>query len=348
MVSHSQAASGLRVVVLHDDKEAFHGPAGQEAFVCVWEAIEDVEGALTRLGHRHRRLSLGEGLAKVARDLEQDAPDVVFHLAETVRGDAVAEAQVAAFLELLAVAHTSESQEALIRARDKVRVKGLLHEAGVQTPAYGVSLDGGLPGPLPPPPWIAKPALEDGSVGIESRAVFARPEDLAERVTLLHRTFRTPILVESFAGGREFHAGVVGDVWLPLVEIDFSALPAGYDSVCSYASKWSCDSAEFEGVRYTCPARASTELADRLLRTAAAAARAIGVSRYCRFDLRLDEHDAVHVLDVNPNPDLSACATMAKMAEVDGMGFDAMVQRLLELGLSDLQGRGVRRQAASS
>ena len=326
--------SSLNVVLLHDETEDLRGREGEEAHVGVWEAILPIQESMARLGHRTRTVSLGMGIDKLVRALVKDRPDVVFHLAETAFGDTMGEARVTSLLDLLNLPHTSAPPDALLLCRDKLKAKAVLGEYGVFTPPHAISTDGTLPENLPLPPWISKPTLEDGSIGVTADAVTSDPLRLRRRVGSLYRKLRQPILIESYIAGREINVGVVGDEVLPLAEIDFSRLPEGAARIVGYESKWKYDTVYFKCTQTLCPAHLPAALRDRIVQVGRTVLGALNVRGYTRIDLRLDRHNRIYVLEVNPNPDLSPIAGMAKMAVTAGWGFDGLITRILDFARS--------------
>jgi D-alanine-D-alanine ligase len=325
------AQAPLDVVLLVDDISGLVNEDSAETFLFASEAVEAIETALARLGHRHRRLSFEMGVPEMVARLSSEPPDVVFHLGQPVPTDPLGEAQVTALLDMLRIAHTSEAPATLMLAGDKALAKAVCVHHGLPTPAYAVASHGDLPRSLPPGPWIAKPTLEDGSRGITAKAWTSEQHELAETVHALYVRFRQPVLIETFVSGREFQIGIVGPDVLPLVEVDFSALAIDRPAVASYESKWKYDSTDFSGTHYVCPARAEALVENSLKTLARQTASAFNIRRYARLDVRTDSAGAVWLLDVNPNPDLSPIATMHRMAHVAGWGFEGLVQRLLDL-----------------
>jgi D-alanine-D-alanine ligase len=325
-------SENLDVALLLDDPSEFSGEReGNESFLFVSEAVEAIEGALARLGHRARHLPFTMGLRNVIASLYDQRPDVVFALGQPIPTDPACEAHVTGLLDLLGIAHTSESAETLVLARDKVRAKALFAQHQIPTPAFAVSSRGELPRDLPPPPWIAKPSLEDGSVGIHCLVPAAERPVIGERIRDLHQRFDEPILIETFTGARELQVGLIGSEILPIIEIDFSELPADRPRMTGHETKWNYDSVEFKGVHYKCPAPLTDAENERLRELARKAAHAFGIQRCSRLDVRMDREGRFFLIDVNPNPDLSPIATMHAMARVAGFGFDGLIQRLLDL-----------------
>ena len=334
-VSGAAQGGSLDVVLLLDDAGGLTSQDSTETFLSVTEGVDAIEAALRSLGHRPRRLSFDVGVPAAIERLTSDRPDVVFVLGQPVPDDPEGEAQVAALLDLLRIPHTSESFDALVLARDKPRVKMVAAHHQIPVPAYAVCPEGVLPAALPPAPWILKPALEHGSRGIECATPATNRDDLAERVRALHARFAQPILVDTFIDGREFQVGIVGPDVLPVLELDFSALPTGAPRMIGYATKWHDDSLEFKSLRYECPARVDERTVGVLADLAHRTIVAFGLRRCSRLDIRIDADGAPYLLDVNPNPDLSPTESMHVMAQASGRDFNWMVQRLLDLALQD-------------
>lgn len=346
MTQYGAASLALDVALLIDDTSQLAGQDSPETFLFASEAADAIEASLTRLGHRSRRLSFEMGVPRIVSILSSDPVDVVFHLGAPEPADPESEEQVTALLNLLRIAHTSESPETMMLARDKARVKAVCAHYGLPTPPFAVSLRGGLPSALPPPPWIAKPAQEDGSRGIDSIAPTSDREQLAKRVRSLYTRFAEPVLIETFVGGREFRVGIIGSDLLPLAEVDFSQLPEDCPHLVGYESKWKYESVEFKSLHYLCPAVVDESLRDRLCDLAHRTVATFGIQRCSRLDIRMDDAGALYLLDVNPNPDLSPLAIMHEMARVAGFGFDGLVQRLLELARAGRKTGNQRTRAA--
>jgi D-alanine-D-alanine ligase len=173
-----------------------------------------------------------------------------------------------------------------------------------------------------------KPAAEDGSVGIDAGAVVTEPMALARRLEAMKAT--GPLLVQAFVGTREINAAILGQEVLPLSEIAFANLPEGQPPIVGYAAKWSPGSPEDRGTLPRCPAPLSMAVASRVRLLALRAWRAVGGRGYGRVDFRLTPPDGLHVLEVNPNPDLSPSAGLARSAAAQGLTFRSLVGRILQ------------------
>ena len=111
----------------------------------------------------------------------------------------------------------------------------------------------------------------------------------------------------------------------------------------SYAAKFLEETTEYQKIRVTCPARVDPELAARIGDTAIRAFRAIGGWGYGRVDIRLDENNVPHVLEVNCNPLLEDGVGLARSAKADGLRFPQLLHLILKAAF---EGPAVRPEPA--
>jgi ribosomal protein S18 acetylase RimI-like enzyme len=213
-------------------------------------------------------------------------------------------------------------------ARRKDHVGAVLASTGVPTPLTAVTDSVSVPPGWCTFPCIVKPSGADGAVGItqgsiaEDAAALARALDAARE--------HSPLLVQELLPGREPNVGIVGDIVLPVAEIEFVDVPAGHWPIVCYAAKWEPGSLADRTTVPRCPAAitADVEVAARTL--ALAAWQAVGGCGAGRVDLRADAAGRLHVLEINPNPDLAPSAGLARMAAAQGWNYRDLVARLLD------------------
>ena len=323
----------MRVAILFDDVASRPQATPDER--AVLEAVEGVQDALVRLGHGAILLPAGSDLASWPALLRQVCPDLVVNLCEGLGGRSEGEILAARVVEEIGFPMTGSPSRTLALARRKDQVNALLEEKGLPVPHWGRW--NGFDRLRWAKGWnlfpaIVKPAGEDGSVGITQASVVADSEALARQLEAAASL--APLLVQAFVGTREINVGIVGDEILPLAEIVFSELPGGFHPMVGYEAKWAPGSEEDRGTRPVCPAPLSPEVAEKARRLAQQAWRAVGGQGYGRVDLRLTEPDILHVLEVNPNPDLAPTAGLARMAEAHGWDFPALVKAILARSLA--------------
>jgi D-alanine-D-alanine ligase len=287
--------------------------------------------AISRRGHRVRMLEIqGDHLADSLASFDP-SDTVVFNWCEGIPGRHGSEAQVIEVLERLGFVFTGASAEAIRLSWDKPRVRKLLEEHGVAVPRWAL-FDRPGQDSWRLFPAIVKPAWEHSSVGVDRRAVVLDAGELKRRVAHVLATFKQPALVEDFIDGREFHIALWGNdavEMLPPVEMDFSALGDVRDRLCTYESKFDPESAACRRIRSRVPARLTEDELKDLEAACRAAYRIGGCRDYGRIDVR-ERDGRMYVLDVNPNADLSADASIALAALKAGFCYGAMGSRLLE------------------
>jgi D-alanine-D-alanine ligase len=337
-----------RVAIAHDDwglvcpKDA----AGMHSELAVIEAVVAVETACRDAGWETCRIVVGSRGSDAGRgwarhlvaDLEREQPDVVLNLIESVDGISSLEVAAAWLLELSGVPYTGAPPRALQLALDKSIAKAVLAARGVPV-AAGLVMETGDE-PLPPRlrwPLIVKPVREDGSNGITQDSVVADEAALRRRVAQVVAEFLQPALVEEYVDGREINVAMLGEgdslEMLPLAEIDFAGYPEGRRRIVTYDAKWDPGSQEYTGTVSVAAKDMDEGLRKRLAAVALAAHRAIGVRDYARVDIRLDPERGPIVLEVNPNPDISPDAGIARTAARVGMSHSALVQRIVNMAI---------------
>lgn len=290
--------------------------------VGVREVVDAVVESLVRLDHAASPLAVQPPLERFLNRVS--AVDLVFNLAEGWGGEAEHEPRLAALMELSGRPVTGASSDTLALCRRKDRANAVIAARGLAVPPWTVATPGQHPA-WTAFPAIVKPAGEDGSVGIHEDSVV---ENAIELFAALDRT-DGDALVQAFVTGREFNVGFVGTEPLPLAEVVF----AGSQRVVSYAAKWSPGSRDDLSTLPICPARVSATFRDAAVGLAREAWEVVGGRGYARVDLRTDAAGALHLLEINPNPDLAPSAGLARMARVAGWGFDGLVARIVEEAL---------------
>ena len=247
-------------------------------------------------------------------------------------GIARSEALVADVLEEMGFAYSGSPPPVLRLSGDKEKVKDVLLQAGVPAPqgcvcptAHHVQWDRF--------PAIVKPVREHCSIGITPEAVVLDEKAMMERIAFVIETYQQPALVEDFIDGREFRVTLWGNEeveMLPPVEMEFSAFSDLRERLCSWDAKFTPGSRHYTEIRTVAPAPLTQEELGLLDKVSRAAYRAMGIRDYARFDFRLRE-GVFYLLDPNPNPDISADASLALMAELAGLSYGQMGSRLVSL-----------------
>jgi D-alanine-D-alanine ligase len=289
-----------------------------------------VEDALHRLGHEVLPIDVGPDLVD---KLQAGRPDVAF---VALHGRGGEDGTVQELLELLGVPYTASGPSACIRCMDKVVTKHALRDAGIPTPdfyAFSQAAFGELGAARALPaieerlafPLVVKPAGQGSALGIK----FARTAADVPGAIVAAFSYDTKVLLERYVAGRDLAVSVLegpdGPEALPVVE----AVPQDelfYDFEARY---------EIGRTHFTCPADLPAAVADRAAELALRTYGALGCYGFARVDLLLDDATGeLTVLEANAIPGLTDTSLLPLAAEAAGIGFDALIDRVVELAVA--------------
>lgn len=312
-------------------------------------AVAAVERACEQMGWGSKRIRVGgrtaRGLAwaeNLIADLDRIQPDVVFNVIEAVNGDARLEAAAGWILELSGIPYTGSPPAAMSLGLDKPVARAVLASHGIPIPRGRVLKRGDEPLGDLRFPVIVKPSREDGSEGIGADSV--APDEGAAYRQARHviKTYRQSALVEEFIDGREINASLLGEgdalELLPLAEIDFAGYPEGRSRIVTHDAKWRPETPEYRGTRSVAALELDPSSHVAIAAAALGAFRAVGLRDFGRIDLRVHPETGPVVIDVNPNPDISEDAGLARTAARAGIDYVLLIERIVEGALR--RGRG--------
>lgn len=304
-------------------------------------AMEEYEALATGLrneGFRVRMLNMKDDLSFLTDELRKKRPDVVFNLVEHVRDESGLESAVAGVFDLMGIPYTGAPAFALTLCQRKGLTKQLLLAEEIPTPKYrtlftpALTQRHGLRYPL-----IVKPGREDASAGVHHGSVVRTWKDLRRAVRSAFHEFKPPILVEEFVDGRELHISILGNdppKALPILEYDFRELPARVPRILSYDTKWNPLNEIYHRIHTVCPAPLSASVAREMTDFAIRAYTVTGCRDYARVDIRYSPTRGVHILEVNPNPDLTEGVSFMECAEKEGLSFSGTLRKIVEMALA--------------
>jgi D-alanine-D-alanine ligase len=298
----------------------------------VMDEVKAVGQALAELNYSSVFVPLLPPLANVKKLLESLDVKLVFNLFEGFDGSPQTESQVAGMLEELKFRFTGCPSSALALALDKAKTKELLVNAGIRTPGYQVITADTLSAFNLDYPCIVKPMAEDASHGISEKSVVNDFNELSEQVLKMCALFGGKVMVEEFLDGREFNTTVVGNgrpSMLAVSEIVYT-LPPGKPRILTFEAKWDEASDYFINTKAVCPAGIKVKEKMEISRIAVAACKLTGCRGYARVDLRKDWQGNIHVLEVNPNPDISPGSGAALQAAAAGLNYSQFIEKIIQ------------------
>jgi D-alanine-D-alanine ligase len=309
-------------------------PAADDEFA-EWDAPSTIN-AVARALARHGDVILLEATDEFPQRLRETRPDIVFNIAEGLRGPN-REAHVPAICEFFGVPYSGSDPFTLALCLDKARTKEILRAHDVPTADWWlVRSRADLPALLaqrPRLPLFAKPVHEGSSKGITERSFISTRTDLEPVVLELLERYEQPVIVETFLPGAEFTCGVLGNGAsarvLPLVGMNFDSLPHGALPIYGFEAKWVWDSIERPLDIFECPASITAALRAEIEHVVLRAYDVLGCRDWTRVDVRLDADGRANVVEVNPLPgilpDPADNSCLPKAARAAGMDYDALI-----------------------
>ena len=299
----------------------------------------NVYSTLYNMGHEVIRVGVYDSLRELRETIRATKPHVVFNLLEEFSGIPTYDMHVVSFMELMQQRYTGCNPRGLLLSRDKVLTKQVLAWHRIATPAFHLFPFGKRftePKKLKFPLFV-KSATEDASAGISQASIVEDMKSLRQRVEFIHTQVQSDALVEEYIDGREIYVGVMGNTRLTTLtpwEMDFGSLSRVQEGIATRKVKWDRKYQEKHGIK----TRAAKKLGDNGLKTLDKLSRriykALHLSGYARLDFRLRDDGSLFLLEANANPNLSHGEDFAESAEVMGMKYEALITRIVNLGLN--------------
>ncbi|MDW8141101.1 MAG: D-alanine--D-alanine ligase [Candidatus Bipolaricaulota bacterium] len=175
-------------------------------------------------------------------------------------------------------------------------------------------------------PCVVKPVSEGSSIGVH----IVHSEDELIAASQATRDQFGHFFVEQFIPGKEITAGILridgADRALPLIELrphrEF------YDYIAKY-TPGACD--------FIIPAELDAQTTLKVQETALRAHHALGCFGFSRVDLRLTPEGEPYLLEINTLPGMTDTSDLPKAAAALGIGFDDLVERMLQTALDKEQ-----------
>lgn len=286
------------------------------------------ESALKRLGHKVVGIDAGAELVAELLDCQPHAAFLALHGSDGEDGT------VQGLLETMGIPYTGSGPAACARCTDKSLAKHLMREAGIPTPRFAAFKESaikdlGIAAALPGLersigfPLVVKPARQGSALGIK----FARSHEELPAAIVGALSYDRTVVLERYVRGRDLAVSVLdtenpgdGPVALPVVE----AIPRE-EEFYNYESRY-----EIGMTTFVCPADLPPETAARAQELALQVYKLLGCHGVARVDLMLGEDNGeLTVLETNVVPGLTETSLLPLAADAAGIGFDALVERIL-------------------
>lgn len=265
-------------------------------------------------------------------NLRKEEIDLVFNLCNGIRGDSRL-SQLPSLLEHEGTPYTGSGPLGHALAYSKIYAGMIFKQFNIPTPNFTyVHKIEELNEVRLNYPLFVKPSDEGSSRGIYKDSIVYDEKSLHKKVDNLLNTYDSPVIIMEFIDGSEFTVGVIedGNRILPIMEIDFSELPAGFPKIYSFEVK-----NEYKHLKkHITPARISGELEEKIKSTALRAFKSLNLRDYSRIDIRV-MNGIPYVIEINSLPGLDQVnSNMSRMSEVAGIGYEGLVFGIIEGAIS--------------
>ena len=230
--------------------------------------------------------------------------------------------RIQAVLDLMGIPYTGSGHLASAMAMDKEAAKRMMDALGIPTPAWRIlqytpENAAHLAEELPMP-CVVKSINGGSSLGVYL------PENRAELKSALLDVlkYHKRVLIEARIQGRELTQAVLGDTYLPAVEV----IPA--EGAFDYEAKYQAGAAN-----EICPAPITEEQQRLLGETALKLHRGLGLEVYSRADFILDDAGVAWCLEINSLPGMTPTSFLPQEAAAVGMDYGALCEEILNRSL---------------
>jgi D-alanine-D-alanine ligase len=222
-------------------------------------------------------------------------------------------------LELARIPYTGSGVAASALSMSKSLAKRVVAAAGVPV-APDALYDGASAEGAPLPefglPAVVKPDREGSTVGV---SIVRNPGEWPGMLAAAAR-FDRRVLVEAYVAGRELTVAVVNGRVLPAIEVRPKS--GFYDYEAKYHSQGQTE--------YLIPVPMEHEVLARAADFTRRAAEALCLRGAARIDYRVDASGQLYFLEANTIPGMTETSLLPKAARFDGLGFDDLVEEILE------------------
>ena len=300
------------------EAEVFEAPDGLCGEVSIQTEEPDLEAVRRSRADQSPRL-FGPGVLEVCT-----AADVVFL---GLHGECGEDGRVQAAFDLLGIPYTGSGYLPSGMAMNKAVAKQVMERMGILTPPWRELIyeEKDIPRLAEelPVPCAVKIINGGSSLGV------ALPDTREELAQALRDTLRYGghVIVEKKLFGRDIAVGVLGNDYLPPVEI----IPRS-GAYFDYAAKY-----QEGGSQEICPAPVTEKQQEIMGKATLRLHRALGLTAYSRADFILDEDGRPWCLEINTLPGMTPASLLPKEAAAAGLDFEALCQEILDQSLDARQ-----------
>lgn len=171
---------------------------------------------------------------------------------------------------------------------------------------------------------FVKPSVMGSSVGISKVSNQAQYEAAVAQAFL----YSFKVLIEKYLPGQEVECAVLGNEQ-PVASCVGEVIP--HHEFYSYEAKY----LDPNGAELRIPARLSATVAEEVRRLAIQTFKVIECKGFARVDFFVTPENKVYVNELNSIPGFTAISMYPKMWEASGLGYTALISKLIELAYEE-------------
>lgn len=326
------------LVLLHQSLVPPEKVTKKELIDASWRMEYYVIEALKNLGHKVLLCPLYDDLSPIRKEQEEFQPDIAFNMLEEFDGEAIFDANVVSYLELIKLRYTGCNPRGLILSRDKALSKKIMTYHRIPVPKFmTIPIGKKVAIKKMQYPLFVKSLNEEASLGISQASMVETESALRERVEFIHKKLQTAAIVEEFIEGRELYIGVMGNQRLQVFtpsELTFGQSDTPEKEFATRKVKWDEKYRKRNAIRSKVCENLSPELMRKIQHIVKKVYRVLDLNSYARIDIRL-KGEVPYVIEANPNPAISPDDDFAFTAKHSGISYEDLIQKLLKLGMQD-------------
>jgi D-alanine-D-alanine ligase len=303
-------------------------------FIADSDVVERAEQIAERIEAMGLRTNILVWSKNIATDLMNASPDIVVNLVESVDGSTLKASLVPGFFELLGIPYTGASTQAYLLSSSKSQFKDHLFEYSLPTPRYQLitSLSEKISQVATRLPVIVKPNLHiGGSVGLDDLSVCVEWEQVGTQVKKILEHYSSTALIEEFIEGRELSVILIeqgNDLDIYFGEKVFN----------SKTDKRKIDFLSWDAVWKEDDAFAYSPYVDKsgyLTSICRESFKALGLTGYAKYDIRLNNQNRPYIIDINPNCSLGPNDNAINLVPaLSGVKFEDSLVHILNSALT--------------
>ncbi len=248
--------------------------------------------------------------------IKKEKIDIAFNILHGTPGE---DGIIQGVLEFLGIPYTGSKVDGAILSMDKIISKKIFISSGIPTPDFIYPVDEkNLK--IEKFPVVVKPRSQGSSVGV---SIADNYKELLNAIEVAKKYGE--YFIEEYIEGMTATCGILGEEPLPILEL-VPKRRRFYD----YTAKYTEGETEF-----ICPARLTPEITDKVQKISLEVHKLLSLRHFSRIDLVIKDNKFPYVLEANSIPGMTPLSDLPKEAQVIGLSYDDVVEKILKSAMEE-------------